>query len=481
MSPRCAMMLLMPSPDPEDFRGQAPAAERAGLDALLHEELERFRADHPRSAALHDRARRSLLGGVPMPWMMRWAGGFPIVAERAEGNRVVDVDGHAYVDLCLGDTGAMTGHSPPAVTAVLRERLGRGLTMMLPTEDAAWVGEELSRRFGLAKWLFTLSATDANRTALRVARQITRRPKVLVFSYCYHGSVDEAFVIADGDGGTRSRGGNVGPAVDPAQTTRAVEFNDLEALERALAPGDVACVLAEPAMTNMGIVLPDADYHAGLRQITRRHATLLVLDETHTISAGPAGATGRWGLEPDLLTIGKAIGAGVPSGALGLSEEVARAMLADPEADYEDTGGVGGTLAGNALSLAAMRVTLDAVLTERSYAHAVPLATRFADGVRSTAVDHGLAWNVTQLGCRAEYRFQPEPARNGTEAHAAADPVLERYLHLHALNRGVLLTPFHNMALMGPTTTEQDVDRHTEVFGEAVAMLMASSASRPTA
>jgi glutamate-1-semialdehyde 2,1-aminomutase len=464
------MMPPMPTSDAEAFP-QPPAVDRARLDALLHEELERFRAGHPRSAALHERARRSLVGGVPMPWMMRWAGGFPIVAERAEGNRVVDVDGHTYVDLCLGDTGAMTGHSPAAVTAVLRERLGRGLTTMLPTEDAAWVGEELSRRFGLAKWLFTLSATDANRTALRVGRQLTRRPKILVFSYGYHGSVDEAFVVADGDGGTRSREGNVGPAVNPAETTRAVEFNDLEGLERALAPGDVACVLAEPAMTNMGIVLPDAGYHDGLREITRRHATLLVLDETHTISAGPAGATGRWGLEPDMLTIGKAIGAGVPSGALGLSEEVARAMLADPDADYEDTGGVGGTLAGNALSLAAMRVTLEAVLTERSYEHTIPLATRFAEGVRTTAAEHGLAWNVTQLGCRAEYRFEPDPARNGAQAHAAADPVLERYLHLHALNRGVLLTPFHNMALMGPTTSEQDVDRHTEAFGEALSML----------
>jgi glutamate-1-semialdehyde 2,1-aminomutase len=474
-APACDIMRRMPAHRPQDLRAQAPTVDRARLDVLLRAELERFRAEHPRSAALHERAERSLVGGVPMPWMMRWAGGFPIATARAQDSRVVDVDGHTYIDFCLGDTGAMTGHSPPAVTAVLRERLGQGLTTMLPTADAAWVGEELARRFGPAKWLFTLSATDANRTALRIARQITRRQKVLVFSYCYHGSVDEAFAIADGDGGTRSRAGNVGPPVDPAHTTRAVEFNDLEALERALAPGDVACVLAEPAMTNMGIVLPDADYHARMREITRRTATLLILDETHTISVGPAGATGAWGLEPDLLTIGKTIGAGVPSGALGVSEDVARAMLADAEADYEDTGGVGGTLAGNALSLAAMRATLDAVLTERSYAHAVPLAARFAEGVRRTAADHGLAWNVTQLGCRAEYRFQAEAARNGTEAHDAADPDLERYLHLHALNRGVLLTPFHNMALMAPTTTERDVDRHTEVFTEAVALLTGST------
>ena len=448
------------------------AIDRTRLMELLGAELERFRTEHPRSAEEHERARRSLFGGVPMPWMMLWAGGYPIVAERAEGNRVVDVDGHEYVDLCLGDTGAMTGHSPPDVVRVLQERLAHGITTMLPSEDAAWVGEELGRRFGLPRWLFTLTATDANRTALRIARLLTGRPKVLVYSYCYHGSVDEAFAVTNPDGSTRSREGNVGPAVDPAVTTRAVEFNDLESLERTLAEADVACVLAEPAMTNMGIVLPDPGYHEALRDLTRRHGTLLVIDETHTISAGPGGCTAEWGLEPDLFTIGKAIGSGIPSGALGLSERVAQAMMDQVDADYEDTGGVGGTLAGNAFSLAAMRATLDKVLTAEAYERAIPLATRFADGVRAAVAETGLGWNVTQLGCRAEYRFQPEPARNGTEAHEAADPELERYLHLHALNRGVLLTPFHNMALMGPTTTAEDVDRHSEVFAEAVAALV---------
>jgi glutamate-1-semialdehyde 2,1-aminomutase len=446
--------------------------DRTRLASLLAAELERFRAEHPRSAELHERAQRSLVGGVPMPWMMLWAGGFPVAVERASGNRVVDVDGHEYVDLCLGDTGAMTGHSPPEVVRELQQRLERGITTMLPTEDAAWVGEELTRRFGLPRWLFTLTATDANRTALRIARQVTGRPKVLVYSYCYHGSVDETFAVSAPDGTTQSREGNVGPAVDPSVTTKAIEFNDVVGLERALTDGDVACVLAEPAMTNMGIVLPEPGYHDHLRALTRAHGTLLIIDETHTISAGPGGCTAEWGLEPDLFTIGKAIGSGIPSGALGLSAEMARAMLEQPGADYEDTGGVGGTLAGNAFSLAAMRVTLDKVLTAEAYERAIPLAARFADGVRDVAAERGLGWNVTQLGCRAEYRFQPEPARNGTEAHDAADPELERYLHLHALNRGVLLTPFHNMALMGPTTTAEDVDRHTEVFAEAVAALV---------
>jgi glutamate-1-semialdehyde 2,1-aminomutase len=442
-----------------------PFADRDRLARLLERELEAFRAAHPRSAALHERARRSLLGGVPMPWMMLWAGGYPVAVAEARGSSVRDVDGHEYADLCLGDTGAMAGHSPPPVLEAMRA--GAGITTMLPTEDAAWVGEELTRRFGLARWLFTLTATDANRTALRVARQMTGRPKVLVYSYCYHGSVDEAFAVADGAGGTVSRAGNVGPPVDPAVTTKAIEFNDAPALERALAPGDVACVLAEPAMTNMGIVLPEAPYHEALRALTREHGTLLIIDETHTFSAGPGGCTAAWGLEPDLLTIGKAIGGGVPCGALGVSEELAERMLADPEADYVDTGGVGGTLAGNALSLAAMRATLSQVLTDDVWERTIPLARRFADGVRAAS-----PWSVTQLGCRAEYRFDPEPARNGTQAHAAADHELERFLHLHALNRGVLITPFHNMALMAPTTTEADVDRHTEVFTAAVAELL---------
>jgi glutamate-1-semialdehyde 2,1-aminomutase len=442
--------------------------DRGVVERRLLEELDRFAAARPRSRELWERARRSLVGGVPMPWMMRWAGGFPVFAAEASGARVVDVDGHEYVDLCLGDTGAMPGHGPAAVVDAAARQLARGITTMLPTEDAVWVGEELGRRFGLERWLFTLTATDANRAGLRLARQITGRPKVLVFSFCYHGSVDEALAVATGDGRTVAREGNVGPPVDPAVTTRAIEFNDVAALRAALAGRDVACVLAEPAMTNMGIVLPDDGYHDALRAATRDTGTLLIIDETHTFSAGPGGCTAAWGLRPDLLTIGKAIASGVPAGALGLSAATAEAMFAQAGADYEDTGGVGGTLAGNALSLAAMRATLADVLTEDAFARTIPLAQRFCAGFEQVVGAHGVPWHVTPLGCRAEYRFTPRPARNGTQADAAADPQLERYLHLHALNRGVLLTPFHNMALMSPATTEADVDRHADVLDEAL-------------
>src|SRR6478752_4817870 len=422
-----------------------PDLDRERLRTLTEAELRAFAGARPRSKALSERAQGALVGGVPMPWMMRWAGAFPVFCAAARGARVTDVDGHEYVDFCLGDTGAMPGHGPSAVVTAVVEQLGRGITTMLPTEDAIWVGEELTRRFGLARWMFTLTATDANRAALRLAREITGRPRVLVYSYCYHGSVDEAFAVADGHGGTRSRAGNVGPAVDPAAT--------------------------ETAMTNMGIVLPDDGYLDGLRALTRETGTLLIIDETHCLSAGPGGCTAAWGLEPDLLTAGKALAGGVPVGVLGLSDATVEAMFARPDADYEDTGGVGGTLAGNPLSAAAMRATLGAVLAEEAYAHTIPLATRFAGGVREVVARHGAPWHVTQLGCRAEYAFTPAPPRNGTQAHAAADHDLERFLHLHALNRGVLLTPFHNMALMSPATTAADVDRHTEVFDEAVSSL----------
>jgi glutamate-1-semialdehyde 2,1-aminomutase len=447
--------------------------DRGLLAARLAAEVERFAAEHPRSRELYDRALGSLVGGVPMPWMMRWAGGFPVFAREASGARIVDVDGHSYVDLCLGDTGAMPGHGPPAVAAAVAEQVARGITTMLPTEDALWVGEELTRRFGLERWLFTLTATDANRTALRLARQLTGRPLVLVFSYCYHGSVDEAFAVRGPDGQTHARAGNVGPPVDPAATTRAIEFNDLAALEEALSDGLVACVLAEPAMTNMGIIQPDDGFHGGLRELTRAAGTLLIIDETHTFSAGPGGCTAAWGLDPDLLTIGKAIGSGIPSGALGLSSRVASALLSDPDADYEDTGGVGGTLAGNALSAAAMRATLEHVLTPEAFSATVPLASRFAAGVQDVIDRHELPWHVTQLGCRAEYGFRSPPPRNGTEGHESADPELERYLHLYALNRGVLITPFHNMALMSPVTSEADVDLHSSLFAAAVGELAA--------
>jgi glutamate-1-semialdehyde 2,1-aminomutase len=400
-----------------------------------------------------------------------WAGGHPVYLAEAHGARVVDVDGNEYADLCLGDTGAMAGHAPEPTMDAVRQLAG--LTTMLPTEDGARVGEELARRFGLPYWQFSLTATDANRWILRMAREVTGRPRVLVFNWCYHGTVDETLVTLD-EGVPRSREGNVGPMVDPTRTTRVAEFNELPSVEAALAEGDVACVLMEPALTNIGIVLPEEGFLASVHAACARTGTLLVIDETHTLSAGPGGCTAAWGLEPDAVTLGKAIGGGVPIGAYGVSAALAERIAAAEDADLEDTGGVGGTLAGNALSLAAARATLERVLTAEAFEQMSALRERFVAGVEASLAAHGAPWCVVSLGARAEYRFCPEPPRSGGESAAAGDRALEEYLHLYLLNRGVLITPFHNMALMCPATREEDVDRHSEAFDAALAELLSA-------
>ncbi len=446
--------------------------DRGRLAARMADEVAQFGAAHPRSKALFERASRSLLGGVPMSWMAKWAGPYPVFVEEATGAHFRCVDGHDYVDFCLGDTGAMTGHSPEEAVAGIAAQLVRGITTMLPGEVAVEVGEELQRRFGLAFWQFTLSATDANRFALRLCRQITGRPYVLVFDHCYHGSVDETFATLR-DGVVGPSDGNIGPAVDPRLTTKVVQWNDVAALEAALAPGDVAAVLAEPVMTNVGIVHPEPGYHDALRRLTRETGTLLVIDETHTICAGPGGYTRAEGLDPDLLTIGKAIGSGIPAGTYGLSQAVAdRILAANADLELIDVGGVGGTLAGNALSLAAIRTTLAHVLTEANFARMIPLGERWTAGVQAAIDEFGVPWHVSRLGCRAEYLFRTQLPRSGAEAAQGMDFELGQYMHLHALNRGILLTPFHNMALMSPATTKSDVDRHTAAFREAVRSLV---------
>jgi glutamate-1-semialdehyde 2,1-aminomutase len=451
------------------------SADRERVRGVLAAERERFAATHAGSRERFEAARGALLGGVPMTWMAKWAGGHPVYAATARGASITDVDGNAYVDLCLGDTGAMAGHSPAPTVAAVRARLedAGGATLMLPTEDAGRVGAQLARRFGLPLWSFALTATDANRWALRLCRALTGRPKVLVFNFCYHGSVDETLVTLQG-ARPRSRPGNVGPAVDPATTTAVCEFGDLDAVRAALAAEDVACVLTEPALTNIGIVLPPDGFLEGLRAACRETGTLLIADETHTLSAGPGGCTAAWGLEPDLVTLGKAIGGGVPIGAYGVTAEVAARIEALEDADLVDVGGVGGTLAGNALSLAAARATLEEVLTDAAFAHMGALCERLVAGVRDVLRRTGTPWSIVPLGARAELAFAPEPPATGGASAATADDELEEALHLVLLNRGVLMTPFHKMLLLCPASTEADVDRHTEAFAEAVDLLVAA-------
>jgi glutamate-1-semialdehyde 2,1-aminomutase len=440
--------------------------DRSRRHDLMQREQQRFRDRTPRSAALAEDAKRSLLYGVPMNWMTRWPGDHPVFVDHAEGARFTDVDGNEYVDLCLGDTGGMAGHSPKVSVDAIAKQAARGITLMLPTEDAVWVGDELARRFGLPFWNFTLTATDANRFAIRWARRVTGRSKVVVHNWCYHGSVDESFATLDEDGQVVARAGNIGKPVPLAETTKVVEINDLDALERALAPEDVAVCLFEPALTNIGIVLPDPGYHEAVRDLCTRTGTLLLIDETHTISAGPGGCTMAWGLHPDIVTIGKTLGAGIPSAAFGMSAELSERVYAATDWPNTDVGGVGGTLAGNALSLAAMRATLGEVMTDEAFERMIALGERFEQGVQDVIVSRELPWHVVRLGCRVEYLFRPDQARTGSEAAAGQDEEVDPFIHLYLLNRGVLMTPFHNMALMSPATTEADVDRHTEVYAQ---------------
>ena len=441
---------------------------------LLATEVDSYARARPRSRELYSDAQRSLFRGVPMPWMTIWPGSFPLYLEFAHGGRLVDVDGHEYIDFCLGDSAAMPGHSPGPVASAVAKRAAEGIAAMLPTEDALWAGAELGRRFGLPIWQFTLSATDANRNAIRFARQITGRSKVLVFNFAYHGTVEEA-LVALVDGRVEPKRWTLGAVGEAAERSRVVEFNDREALQAELACGDVACVLTEPALTNIGIVLPEPGFHQALRELTRIHDVPLIIDETHTMCAGPGGATQEYGLEPDMITMGKWLGSGVPTGALGMTEEMADRATQTLAGPLRGPSGVGGTVAGNALSMAAVRATLGEVLTDEAFERTVAIADRWRAGVETTIAAHRLPWHVVQIGCRAEYRFRPDPPQSGSDAAAVIDTNLDHYLHLGCLNRGVLMTPFHNMALVSPAHTLEDADRHTEVFGELLDQLMAAA------
>jgi len=447
--------------------------DRSRIHELMERERQTFRDRSPKSGDLAEQAKASLLYGVPMNWMVRWPGDYPVFVDRAEGAQFWDVDGNRYVDLCLGDTGGMAGHGPKAAVEAIADRAAKGITLMLPTEDAIWVGAEMQRRFGMHLWQFCLTATDANRFTIRWLRQITGRNKIAVHNWNYHGSVDETYGNLDEDGNIILREGTIGQPIPIEETTRVVEINDLEGLERALAHGDVAACLFEPALTNIGIVLPEPGYHEGVRELCTKYGTLLIIDETHTISAGPGGMTKAYGLQPDVVTIGKTLGAGIPSAAFGMTQEVADRITEHTDWRRSDVGGVGGTLAGNALSLAAMRATLGEVLTDEAFERMIELGERFESGVQGVIDSRELPWHVTRLGCRVEYLFRPDVARNGAQAAAGQDEELDSLIHLYMLNRGLLITPFHNMALMSPATSAEDVDRHSEVFGQAADELIA--------
>jgi glutamate-1-semialdehyde 2,1-aminomutase len=442
----------------------------ARIGEWLAREQHEFSQRRPRSQALYAAGEQHYLYGAPLHWMRRWAGGFPLYAERACGARVWCVDGFEYLDLCLGDTGAMAGHAAPAVTAAVSAQLQRGATLMLPTEDAVWVGAELTRRFGLPYWGFTTSASDANRAAIRIARLVTGRDRVLVFNGCYHGSVEEAHVgLAHGRMVMRS---GVHPnATEHQRVSRVVEFNDVPALQAALEDREVALVLAEPCMTNYGMIEAQPGFLATLRELTRRTGTLLLYDETHTWAAGPGGYTARDHLDPDLFTLGKAIGGGVPVGLYGVSAEVAARLWDHAPRESSRPGvrqsshlGFGGTLAGSALQVAAVRAVLSQVLTAATFGRMIDLADELASRARSVVSACQLPWFIAQSGARVETLLTPQAPRNASELARTRDGSIETLLHLYMLNRGVLITPFHSMLLMCPDTANADVERYISVF-----------------
>ena len=438
------------------------------IAALVEAERARFAERNPTSRVMAEKTGQHWFHGVPMVWMKDWGTPFPLFIRDARGASLVDVDDHAYDDFCLGDTGAMYGHSPEPVARAVGRQAERGLTTMLPAEDAVAVGELLTRRFGLSRWQVTATASDANRSVIRWARAATGRNKILVFNGCYHGAVDDTFVVIE-NGRPRNRPGLSGEVRDHTATTKVIEWNDVDALEQALSPGDVALVLAEPVMTNCGMVLPKPGYHEALREVTRKHGTLLAIDETHTISTSPGGYTRAFGLEPDFFVLGKPIAGGVPAAVYGLTKDVEgriRGGMGDAASVFS---GIGTTLSGNALQLVAMRAVLEELLIDEVYALAIPLAERLEREIARLIAHHGLPWHAARLGLRVEFVCSLERPRNGTEAALAAHNEIERALVLFCLNRGAVITPYYNMMLVCPATRDEQVDRMVRIIDDGMA------------
>lgn len=452
---------------------------------LLAREQQSYQDARPRSKALFEEAKVNMVGGVPMTWMRIWAGGFPVFVDHARGVHVTDVDGHRYLDLCLGDTGGLCGHGHPRVVEALsRQMETRGTTTMLPTEDVIWVGRELERRFRLPCWQVLMTASDCNRMALKAAREYTGRRITLSFNGTYHGSVDETLCL-NVWGKLINNPTMMGPIVeDPSVMARMVEFNDIDAVEEALAPGDVACLITEPVMTNIGIIPPEPGFLDALRELTRKYGTLLLIDETHCMCAGPRGITGEMDLEPDIFVIGKPIAGGYPAAALGFTREISDWMTR--RLPWFLFFGFGGTLSGNATAVAGMRAAMEHVLNDSNFSRMTELARRMEKGLARVFDDHNLGWYVSRIGCRVEFRFIPNPPRNGMEALLADVPYnevdvfaegltgpLEALIHLYCANRGILITPVHEMTLVGPQATADDVDRYVGTIEELVRELVA--------
>jgi glutamate-1-semialdehyde 2,1-aminomutase len=448
----------------------ASGVRRARIRAVFAQEQIAFAAAHSRSRAALEAGAGAFLNGVPLHWMSDWSMPFPMLVEKARGAKLTDIDGVKFDDFCLGDTGSMFGHSPKPVAKAIRRQAANGLTYMLPTLDALETGRLLSKRFGPFKWQIATTATDANRFALRVARAVTGRKKILVFNACYHGTVDETFVRLAG-GKAVHRPGLVGQAADLTQSTVVVEFNDIPALEKALSANDIACVITEPVLTNSCMVPPAPGFHKALRKLTREAGTLLLIDETHTISTGLGGYTKTHGLEPDIFVLGKPVAGGVAASVWGLSEETAKRFLETEKTRRAGHSGMGTTLSANPMQFAAMSACLAEVMTKGNYAHMETLADELEASLRKIIKRRKLPWHVARVGARVEFICAPGPLRNGAEAEAAHQPELEKCIHLALLNRGSLIAPFHNMMLISPATRRKQVERLVRNFADVTSLL----------
>ena len=413
-----------------------------------------------KSKEAFDNAQEMLLNGTPTPWMGDWGTQHPIFVSTASGNKLTDIDGNVYTDYCLGDTGAMFGHSPEATAEIVAKQVRQGITFMMPTLDSLEIGKELGKRFGLPLWQVGMTATEANRYVIRYCRALTGRPKVLSVNESYHGSLDETLPHIGPDGKLELRSEyDMNPAIPKDLLSRVVEFNDVEALERELSYKDCACVIIEPVMTNCGMVLPEPGYHEKLRELCTKYGTYLIIDETHTFSNGYGGYTKEYGLQPDFLTLGKSIAGGIPVSVYGFTKEIGdkinetfgRKGVSDPM-------GISGTLSGNAFAIAAMRETLTKVATPEAFEKMFASQNRFSDGLEAVLAKHDIPWSLTRSGARCELQFMPTLPKSGSEAKDHFDWQLMYYTHVYLANRGILITPFHNMMLFPPVATDEDID-----------------------
>ncbi len=441
------------------------------IERIAAREAQTFRQANPQSMALAQRAQANWFQGVPFHWMLDWPSPVPLVAACAQGARLTTVDGRTLDDFCLGDTASMFGHSPPPLAEALARQAGEGLSYMLPTEKGVELGAMLARMFGLPRWQVTTTASEANRAVIRWCRGITGRQKILVFNGCYHGAVDDVFVDLRA-GVPIQRPSLIGQVANILPTTAVIEFNDVAALERELKRGEIACVLAEPVMTNIGMVRDAPGYLNLLRALCDQTGTVLVFDETHTISSGYGGHSNAYGPKPDMMVIGKSIGGGMPCAVYGFSDAIAERMARLNATRPPGHSGIGTTLSANALAITAMHAMLGRVITHDAYAHMLTLARRLVKGIEGVILAHKLPWHVVNVGARVEFVCAERPAINGSEARAAMHPRLEAALHLYLANRGILLAPFHNMMLLSPATQEEQVDRLVHILNDAVTELL---------